>query len=160
MNDRQAHAALHAPVAPDTWSFSAALLRTVERTGVIPVKFSRPVEIVGFAADVIPARPLVGGGLAIPTPADIDALVEMDNGNRKFTSRVTDDGTTTHDVVPLSHLTVLLPRLVRIEPDDNPNPDFSFQFAWAQFVTGVPKYEDAIIRFSLLGSYLHRRGQP
>jgi hypothetical protein len=146
-----------APVAQFTWSLGRVLLlATEEKSGVIPVRFSRPVEILGFQATVISQLPLAGN-LAIPSVDDIDVYIDIDQ-ETKLTSQVNEDGPQT-GFVPLPHvLTEGNPgRLLRVQPNA-PAPDFQFQFSWAQFAAGTPLYEDAIIALSLAARYLPKGG--
>jgi len=150
-SEQQDFAALHAPIAPFSWELRAELPRTSEETGDIPMRFSRPVEILGLQAVVIPVRPLAGGGLIIPTIDDIDVSLVSDNEDM-WTKRLTDSGSA-GALVPLSGLTVDTPRLLRIVPKGDA-PDFTWKFAWAQFVSGTPIYEDALIRCTIFARYI------
>jgi hypothetical protein len=145
------------PVAPYTWQVGPiVLLATQPDTGFIPVRFSRPIEILGMHAVVIPVLPLVGGfttpSLPTPTPNDIDVLMQLDQVER-YTSNVTDN-TIGPGYVPLQALTVTAgARLLRVIPNADA-PDIQFKFAWRQFIQGTPLYQGAIISLSLYARYL------
>jgi len=153
-SERQDFAALNAPVTPETWALVAELDRTVQGTGDVPVRFTRPIEILGMKALVSPRYPLAGGGLIIPTVDDIDVFLTTDNED-VWTRRLKESGGE-GNFVPLAHLTVDVPRLLRIVPKGDA-PDLSFQFQWAQFppATGAP-WESCVIRLSLLTRYISK----
>lgn len=144
-------AALHAPIAPLTWDLRAELPGAAPETGDIPMRFSRPIELLGMTAVVIPKRPLAGGGLLTPTLADIDVSLVSDNEDL-WTRRLTESGTS-GGLVSLSGLLVTVPRLLRIVPRGDA-PDFTWNFAWADFLSGTPFFEDAIIRLSIFARYI------
>lgn len=150
----QEFSALAAPVAQYTWAIApVTLLNTQDKTAIIPVRFSRPVEILGFDARVIPKLPLAGS-LAIPTVDVIDVYIDLDQA-QKFTSQVDDEGPAT-GFVPLASVLTSKDggaRLVRIQPNA-PSPDFQFQFAWRQFIAGTPLYEGAIISLAMYARYV------
>jgi hypothetical protein len=151
-SDKQDFQALHAPVTPKTWSITAELARTVESTGGIPVRFTRPIEILGIKATVTAKRPLTGGGLIIPTVDDLDVSLITDDEDL-WTKHLKESGSE-GQFVALSHLTVDAPRLLRIVPRGSA-PDLSFEFAWGQFIDAAhPIFEDALIRLSLFCRYI------
>lgn len=152
---RQDFAALNAPVTPETWALEAELANTVEGTGDIPIRFTRPIEILGMRATVVPKLPLAGGGLILPTLDDVNVMLTTDNEDL-WTKRVQESGGN-GNFVPLGHLVLdgSPGRLLRIVPRGDA-PDLAFQFNWAQFVAGTPFYEDAIIRLSLLTRYISK----
>jgi hypothetical protein len=143
-------AALHCPIAPLTWSLFAELPNTAEETGDIPVRFSRPVEILGIQASVIPKHPITN--FVVPTINDIDVSLISDNEDL-WTKRLTESGPE-GGMVPLASLTVQIPRLLRIVPQGDA-PDFTFKFAWAQFIaTDEEIYETALIRLGIYARYI------
>lgn len=150
-SERQDFAALNAPVTPETWALVAELPNTVQGTGDIPIRFTRPIEILGLKATISPKLPLAGGGLIIPAIQDVDASLITDNENL-WTRRIKESGGE-GNFVPLEHLTIDVPRLLRIVPTGDA-PDLSFQFQWAQFIQGTPLFETAIVRLSLLTRYI------
>jgi len=150
-NERQDFAALHCPIAPFTWALVTELGGDVETTGDIPIRFTRPVEILGIRASVIAKLPL--GNLIVPTVDDLDVLLQTDNEDT-WTKTLKESGGQ-GGFVPLRDLTIDAPRLLRIVPKGDA-PDFTFQFQWAQFVDGTPLYETALIRVSLLARYLSK----
>lgn len=154
-SERQDFAALCAPVTPETWALEAELSRTVEGTGDIPIRFTRPIEILGIRAQVVAKLPLVGGGLIIPTLDDVNVSLVTDNEDL-WTRRVQESGSN-GNFVPLVHLTIdgNPGRLLRIVPRGDA-PDLAFQFNWGQFTQGTPFYEDAIVRLSLLTRYISK----
>jgi hypothetical protein len=156
-SDTQDFAALHAPVTPKTWSISAELARTVESTGVIPMRFTRPIEILGIKATVTAKRPLVGGGLIIPTVDDLDVSLLTDDQDL-WTKHLAESGSE-GNFVALSHLTIDAPRLLRIVPRGDA-PDLAFEFAWAQFIDAThPIFEDALIRVSIMCRYITKEAR-
>lgn len=152
-SERQDFAALHAPIAPFTWALNTQLDSAAEDTGEIPVRFTRPIEVLGIKASITPVLPLAGGGLTVPTIEDIDVFLLSDNEDL-WTKTLKESGSA-GGFVPLSHLTIDAPRLLRIVPKGDA-PDFTFTFAWAQFIPGAPLFESAIIRLSLLTRYISK----
>lgn len=151
-NPEQEYATLTAPVAPYRWRVGPIeLLNTDQETGFVPVRFSRPIEIVGVRAVVVPKLPLAGGALRVPTVSDIDVLVEL-NQDVRLTNQVNDDGTQ-RGFVPLSSLTVDEATLLRWIPNVDA-PDFQVSFAWRQFIQGTPVYESAIVDLVFLARYV------
>ncbi len=153
----QDFAALHAPVSPFTWGLTTELPRTSENSGEIPIRFGRPIEVLGIKASVIAKRPLSGDNLVIPTVEDIDVLLQTDN--EEMWTRTLKESGGAGGFVPLDHLTIDAGRLLRIVPLGD-GPDFTFNFQWAQFVdSDNPIYEDAIIRVSLLTRYISKEAR-
>lgn len=152
-NERQDFQALHAPISPFTWGLTVELPNTVEGTADVPVRFGRPVELMGLKASVLPKLPLAGN-LVIPTVEDFDILLQTDNQDT-WTKTLKESGGA-GGFVPLSHLTIDTPRLLRIVPVGDA-PDFTFQFQWAQFIDpSHPLYESAIIRLSAIARYISK----
>ena len=59
----QDFAAIHAPIAPLSWSLVAELPGSAEETGDVPVRFTRPIELLGDcgrSSRQIPARRSIG----------------------------------------------------------------------------------------------------
>ncbi len=150
-SEQQDFAALHAPIAPFTWELRAELSGLAETTGDVPMRFTRPVEILGITPIIIPKYPLAGGGAIIPTADDVDVSLLSDNEDI-WTKRLTEAGSA-GGLVPLSALSINVPRLLRIVPKGDA-PDFTWQFSWAQFTAGTRIYEDAIIRLGVFARYI------
>lgn len=154
MPDLQAFAALHAPVAPYTWEVRAQLDNNVAETNVIPVHFRRPVEIVGLFPTVMPVPPLDGGAILVPTPDNIEVLIDI-NQKRRLTNQLQETGVAGpgESFVTLSSLSVFVPRLLR-EKLHAESPDLGVQFRWKSFVVGAPTYDDAIIGLAFYCRFL------
>lgn len=153
MSDLQAFAALHAPVAPYTWEIRARLENDQPETGVIPIHFRRPVEIVGMFPTVILAPP-AAGGLLLANTDDIECLIDI-NQKRRLTNQLQETGVQGpgESFVTLSSLSVFTPRLLR-EKLRADSPDLGVQFRWKVFNDGAPDYEDIIIGLSLYCRFL------
>ncbi len=153
--------ALHAPIAPLSWSLEAVLPANVQGTGDIPIRWTRPVEILGMKATVLPVYPFdPDGGTPAPILEDVDVYLLTEDTSiwTKHYNESGGDG----NFVPLAHLTVDTPRLLRICLWDDA-PDLTFQFQWAQFLQGTPFTVDALIRLTLFTRYLdkiERQGEP
>jgi len=147
-------AALHAPVAPYTWEVQATLLRTVQETGRIPLRWNRPVEIIGMYAAVRQAS-VAGCGLLIPTVDDLLVAVSANQEDR-FTNRLEDTGQTAQaeSFVTLGSLSVQAPRLTRIMLT-NGSPQVDVAFRWkAHNPIATPRFEDAMISLSFYCRYV------
>jgi len=145
-------AALHAPVAPYTWEVQALLARTAIETGRIPLRWNRPVEILGFYASVRQASAV--GGLILPTPDDVVVALSANQENR-FTNRLEDAAATgqAESFVTLAALSVQVPRLTRIQLR-NASPQIDVAFRWKTNVPATPTFEDASVSLAFFCRYL------
>ncbi|OFW65958.1 MAG: hypothetical protein A2Y74_05345 [Actinobacteria bacterium RBG_13_63_9] len=149
----QALAALHAPIAPYTWEVQATLLRTVQETGRIPLRWNRPVEIIGMYAAVRQAS--VAGGLLVPTTDDLVCALSANQEDR-FTNRLEDVSQTAmaETFVTLAALSVQVPRLMRIMLT-NAAPQVDIAFRWKTHnPIGTPRFEDALISVAFYCRYI------
>ena len=150
----QLFAALHAPVAPFTWECQATLARTTQETGRLPLRWNRPVEIVGMFASVRQAS-VAGGGLLIPTTEDLMVLISA-NQEERFTNRLEDAQQTgqAESYVTLAALSVEVPRLTRIQlRNASPQVDVAFRWKSHNPIT-APRFEDALISLAFYCLYL------
>lgn len=150
-NEKQAFAALNAPVADTSWTLEAELLGTVAETGDVPVRFTRPIEIVGIHVSVITKLPMASPALREPTVKDINVSM-LSNDSDTWTKRLTESGSGGNFAL-LESLGIQVPRLMRLRPGGD-TPDFTFNFAWKQFDAATPYYEGAIISLTLYANYL------
>lgn len=149
----QMYAAAHAPVAPFTWEVQAELARTQQETGRLPLRWNRPVEIVGFFATVVALND--DGGLLGPTTDDIQCAIGA-NQEERFTNRLEDAAATAleESFVTLSALSVEVPRLVRIQLT-NAGPQMDVAFRWKNHnPIASPRFEDALISLALYCRYI------
>jgi hypothetical protein len=147
------YAAAHAPVAPFTWEVQAELARTQQETGRLPLRWNRPVEIVGFFATVVALND--DGGLLGPTTDDIQCAIGA-NQEERFTNRLEDAAATAleESFVTLSALSVEVPRLVRIQLT-NAGPQMDVAFRWKNHnPIASPRFEDALISLALYCRYI------
>ncbi len=146
-------AALHAPVAPYTWEVQALLLRTIQETGRIPLRWNRPIEIIGMYAAVRQASAV--GGLLVPTVDDVLVALSANQEDR-FTNCLEDTGQTAQaeSFVTLGALSVAVPRLTRIMLT-NGTPQVDVAFRWkAHNVIATPSFENAMISLSFYCRYI------
>ncbi len=147
-------AANHAPVAPYTWEIQAELGRTTQETGRLPMRWNRPVEILGLFPTVR-ALNAAGGGLLAPTADDIMVALGANQEDR-FTNRLEDAAATAleESFVTLSALSVLVPRLVRIQLT-NASPQVDVSFRWKNNnPIAQPRFEDALIGVAFFCRYI------
>lgn len=141
-------------IAPYTWEVGATLSRTSEETRRIPVRFPRPVRVVGMYPSVIAGSAV--GGLVAPSCDAILAVVSSNQRDR-FTNRLEDVSSAGYGeaYVTLSALgTSQLQgnRLMNIELKEA-SPQLDLGFRWKRW-SGSPIYEDAIIHVALFCEYL------
>lgn len=141
--------------APYTWEVSATLGRLQEETRRIPIRWQRPVRIVGMYPSVIKGTAL-GGALLVPTTDDVLAIVSSNQKDR-FTNRLEDVSSSGYGeaYVTLSALgTSQLQgnRLMNLELREAA-PQLDLGFRWKRW-TGAATYEDAIISVALFCEYL------
>ncbi len=150
-------AALSQPVAKYTWEVQSTLSRTSEETRRIPIKWQRPVKIVGMYPTVI-AGTSVGGGLLIPTVNDILVVLNANQKDR-YTNRLEDVASTGlgESYVTLGSLSTSQAagnRMLEIELNV-PAPQLDVAFRWKRPPTGgVALYEDAIVGLCLFCNYV------
>lgn len=149
----QLYAANHSPVAPYSWEVQATLLRTNLDTGRLPLRWNRPVEILGMYASVL-QHSSEGGGLFVPT-ADAIACALSANQQDRFTSRLEMAAQTgsAENFVTLASLTVQVPRLVRIQLK-NESPQLDVEFRWKTNNPASPTFEDAFVSLTFFCRYM------
>lgn len=144
--------ALTAPIAPYTWEVQVLLDNDVQETGRIPLRWNRPVEIVGMFSAVCRASV---GGLLVPTTTDISCLLSANQEDR-FTNRLEDASQTAQaeSFVTLASLDVQVPRLTRIELK-NASPQIDVAFRWKQHNNiASPIFESALVSLSFYCRYI------
>jgi len=148
----QLYAANHAPVAPYTWEVQANLLRTVQDTGRIPLRWNRPVMIVGMYASVV--QNSAAGQLLIPTTDDITVELQANQEDR-FTNRLETTAATglVSSYVTLEALSVQVPRLTEIRLE-NASPQVDVSFRWKTNPPANPTHEDAYCSLAFYCVYL------
>lgn len=154
MDPGQQYAALVAPTAPYTWECQATLARTVQETGRIPLRWNRPVEIIGMYAAVVQAS-IAGGGLLVPGTNDLMVLISANQEDR-FTNRLEDTAQTgqAESYVTLAAVSVLAPRLTRICLT-NASPQVDVNFRWKSHnPIATPRFEDALISLAFFCRYI------
>lgn len=150
----QLNAALIAPIAPYTWECQATLARTIQETGRIPLRWNRPVEIVGMYAAVRQAS-IAGGGLLVPQVDDLMVLLDANQEDR-FTNRLEDVSQTgqAESYVTLGAVSVLAPRLTRIMLK-NGAPQIDVSFRWKTHnPIATPRFEDALVSLAFFCRYI------
>lgn len=153
----QDHTPELAAVAPYTWEAQAVLGRTVLQTGRIPLRFAKPVQIVGFYPSVIADSNV--GGLLVPTLDDILVLLDM-NEEKRFTNRLeqTTGAATGAGFVTLGALgSARAQRFLNLKVR-NAAPDIGVQFRWKRDPSGGAIYEDAMIGLAFFAKYLDDEG--
>lgn len=122
-------AALHAPVASDTWEARATLLGAAQQSERIPVRIPYESVLVGLYPSVVP---MVGNLGPAPTLNDIDVSVDIDNKETITSAQgVTVPGSTVRDgtFVTLGSLSVQTPRLTWLVLDKVSN-DIGVTYRW------------------------------
>jgi len=150
----QSRATLTAPVSPFTWEVQAELPRTVLETGRLPLKWNRPVEIVGMQPSVV-ALNATGTPLLVPTADDIQVLLDSNQQDR-YTNRLEDTAATAMDesYVTLSSMSTFLPRLMRIQLR-NASPQIGIGFRWKRHnPIAAPRFFDALIGIAFFCRYI------
>lgn len=165
----QSFAGLHAPVAGFTWEVQADLLGSQLETGRIPIKFARPVEILGFYPSVILLGAAATGDSNVnaiprrPTTRDVMALIDINQQDR-VTNRLesTSAAGPGQSYVTLESLRSHPARLqwIRIL---NASPDVGVQFRWSNLQPFDPDgddpwWHDARINLAFFCKYLGNPG--
>lgn len=149
------HAANHAPVAPFSWEFQAELDGDEEHTGRIPLRFARPVQILGFYPSVINNEAL--GQLEQPTTEHVLCLLHA-NRETLYTNRLESGAgaQAPEDYVTLASMGVQVPRLVNIQlRDGSPTLEAAFRWKrWAAAFEDTPVYPDVICSLTCYCRYL------
>jgi len=145
-------AALHAPVTPYTWEVQANLARDTQDTGRIPLRWNRPVLVVGMYASV--ERNSSVGNLLIPTTDSITCELSANQEDR-FTNRLEDTSATglVSSFVTLEALSVQVPRLTEIRLE-NASPQIDVAFRWKTNDPTDPTYEDAYCSLAFYCVYI------
>ena len=149
------HAANHAPVAPFSWEFEADLDGDTEQTARIPLRFSRPVQILGFYPSVINNADL--GQLEQPTTDHVLCLLHA-NRETMYTHRLEspEAAAAPENYVTLASLGVQVPRLVNIQLRQGA-PELEAQFRWKRWAAAfeeTPVYPDVIVSLTCYARYL------
>jgi hypothetical protein len=149
------HAALHAPVAPFSWEFQADLDGDTERTARIPLRFTRPVQILGFYPSVI--RNAALGALENPTTEHVLCLLHA-NREIMYTNRLESGqgAQVPENFVTLASLGVQVPRLVNIQLRQGA-PELAAEFRWKRWNAAfeeTPVYPNAIVTLTAFARYL------
>lgn len=149
------YAANHAPVAPFSWEFQAELDGDEEQTGRILLRFSRPVQILGFYPSVINNADL--GQLEQPTTDHVLCLLHA-NRETMYTNRLesASGAQAPEDYVTLASLGVQVPRLVNIQLRDGaPSMEAAFRWKrWAAAFEQTPVYPNVIVSLTCYCRYL------
>lgn len=145
-------AALHAPVAPYTWEVQALLRNSVQETPRVPLRWNRPVCIVGMYPSVVAYD--IDGQLITPTTDEIAVYIGANQKDR-FTNRL-DQGVATglaESYVTLAAVGIQAPRLwdLRLE-NDAPQVDVSFR--WKTNTITSPTHENAYCSLAFYCYYL------
>lgn len=135
-------AALHAPVASETWEARATMRGAQQTSERVPMRIPYESIIVGFYPSVIS----LGGepGPLKATADDIDVAIDIDNKEVITSAQgVTVPGTTGRDgsFVTLGSLSVQTPRLIWLVLDRTSN-DLGITYRWKR---GANVYEDALV---------------
>ena len=149
------HAANHAPVAPFSWEFQADLDGTLEGTARIPLKFTRPVQILGFYPSVILNAAI--GSLALPTTEHVLVLLHA-NREVMYTHRLESGAgaQAPENFVTLASMGVQVPRLVNIQLRQGA-PELACEFRWKRWAAtyaSSPVYPDVIVSMTVYARYL------
>jgi hypothetical protein len=147
--------ALVAPAAPYTWEMQAVLQGTANTTGRVPVKFPRPVEVLGFIPTIITQDPAAGGVDA--TLDDVSVLLDVDQKDR-MTNRLDQTtgqaSTDASSFVTLRAMSILLPRAMRWQLN-SAKPDLGVTFAWKiPPVGGIARYRPALISLAMVCRFI------
>jgi hypothetical protein len=144
-------AAEHAPIAPMTWEERVILLGSSLGSERVAFKFPYPMEVVGMFPTLSIVLP-VSGGLIVPTTADIDVSIDLNNSNTLTTlegiSSSAPGATRGGTFVSLAAWSVLAPRLVSLKLT-GPAPELGMQFRWKNPNASAPNYRDTIISVAL-----------
>ena len=145
-------AALHAPVASDTWEARATMRGAQQTSDRVPMRIPYESVIVGFYPSVVA---LDTGGVVVPTLDDIDVAIDIDNKENITSAQgVTTTGSTVRDgsFVTLGAMSVQTPRLLWLVLDRISN-DLGITFRWKR---GANVYRDALISMAFYIRPLHR----
>lgn len=144
----QLAAALIAPAAPFSWEVQYLLENDTLESGRIPIRWQRPVEVVGMYASV---RQATSSSLLVPTVDDIQVALGA-NQRERFTNRLEDTAQTSmaESFVTLGALMIQTPRLLRLQLV-TPAPEMDVTFRWKSNndITD-PLFEDALIGLCFL----------
>jgi hypothetical protein len=144
-----AFVALHAPMAPLTWEARALLPSASPETNRIPLRFPRPVEILGFFPTVIDTDAATGVSHTLNTldvSLDINATDRVTSGEGVSTAA----GGTAGTFVTLAALGIQAPRLVGLKLR-NSNPDMGFVFRSKR---GSGVFNSALVTVATFARYI------
>lgn len=140
-----AFAALHAPVAPDTWELSTLLNSADPQSSREAMRIPNPTEIVGICVSIVALTQPVG--LLVPTADDIAVSIDLDNKTYLTSARgittaaLGRDGT----FVSLGCIDVKVPRLFGVKLT-NPSTELGVTFRWKR---GINVYQNSLIALDL-----------
>lgn len=144
-------AALHAPVASETWEARATMLGGQQTSDRVPMRIPYESVIVGFYPTVVP----FGGAGVVPTLDDIDVAIDIDNKETITSAQgFTVPGSTVRDgsFVTLGAMGVQTPRLIWLVLDRISN-DLGVVYRWKR---GAGVYQDAIVSLAFFIRPLRR----
>jgi hypothetical protein len=143
-----------AAVAPFTWEVQATLGGAVLQTGRIPLRFPKPVEIVGFYPSIVDGS-AAGGGLVSASLDDVLVLLDA-NEERRFTNRLeqTAAAATGAGFVTLGALGAARAQRFLDLKLRNAAPDIGVQFRWKRDPSAGAIFEDAIVCLAFFARYL------
>lgn len=145
-----AYVALQAPMAPETWEVVTDLPKAKEESGLAPLEFPRPVEIVGFYASIVPAAPLLVPVDPIPGLNDVLVSIQVDRKEQKTTRTDQRTGSaSTDNWVTLGAMVVQPLRLLAL-CIGTPKPWIGFKFRWKQ---GANIFPDSIVSIACYARY-------
>lgn len=136
-------AALHAPVASDTWESRAILMSDAQQSERVPVRIPYESVIVGLYPSVLPVSS-ENYTRAYPSLNDIDVSIDIDNKETLTSAQgVTVPGSTVRDgtFVSLAAMSIQVPRLTWIVLDKVSN-DIGVTFKWK---LSAGRYQDALV---------------
>lgn len=140
-----AFAALHAPVAQETWEARALILGAQQESMRVPMRIPFASEIVGFYPV---AKALGTGGGTTPDLNDIDVSIDLDLKEYLTSARgVTVPGSNALDgtFVTLGALAVQTPRLIRLALAGK-STDLGVTYRWKR---GAGVHQDTLVTLGL-----------
>ncbi len=146
-----AFVALMSPMAERTWEASTVYLGSEGESPLAPIKFPRPIEILGFKLIVVPASFVAAPPLVVATLDDLQISIGYDQEN-VITN--TQDQTTTAGPVQFASASAMdmtiANRLIGLKIR-SPNPELQFKWRWKQ---GPGVFTDAIVTAACAVRYL------
>ena len=146
-----AFVSLQAPIAPLTWEVFGTLPSNALESEQLPVKFPRPMQLIGVRPTIRPLRPdLPVPPLVVPTLDDVMCSIVIDQ-ERQLTAQQNPATTTAaqSQYVTAGSLALGLPRLL-CQDVRSPTPQFYFQFRWRQ---GINIFTDCTVSMAVFARY-------